>query len=78
MTTKEWLPQPTKPKKKGDTRTLREGEPSILPMVRHGGDDFISTDRIVECCDCGLRHLHTYGVYSKGKRFFLSIRSWRL
>ena len=60
----QWrLPKTFVPNKEKEGTVVRhDGEPRLYTLTKHENDRTLSTSHFVECCDCGLTHMHTYNV----------------
>ena len=74
-----WPPVEKPAKIKGNRRTKRDGEPTVLLLERWTNDSTLRTSTEKECCDCGLRHVLTFEVLRAGnKEFYLLKRAYRI
>lgn len=82
MTTKreQWrLPKTyaVKRLKKGMIQRV-DGEPRLHLLEKHANDRTLSTEVFIECCGCGLTHLHTYNVVHGTTEWYLLTRAYRV
>lgn len=56
-----------------------DGEPRFFELVKHLDDTTLSAFEHIKCCNCGLKHLHTYNVFkAPSGRWFLVVRPYRI
>ena len=63
------------------TYTRRDGEPTIISLVRYDNDHSLTGIQRVGCCDCSLVHIYHYSLCrepGKNGEFFLVKRAYRV
>ena len=60
-------------------RPMVDGETVWLRVRRFSGDAAARANAYVACCDCGLKHLHSFELFEHPRHgLILSMRSYRL
>ena len=58
-------------------RKRQDGEPRFVDLVKHRNDRTLSAQEFIQCCDCGLTHLHTYNVMQVRRKWYIIVRAFR-
>lgn len=75
---RKWPPSPYKGQSGSDQ--IIDGEPVYIKLVRFPHESVARGQIVGTCCDCGLRHLHTYEVYydPSDKGWWIVNRDYRI